>query len=251
MLDGDLDGAVAAYTEASHLLAELGHREDLSQVQLRLAEIAARRGDLARARELSAAARAAAESEGSPIDRGIAAAWWAALRGHVGRHRRGAPAAGGRRAAPRAVRPRAPGARSPGGHGGGHRPRGSPSPTPTCRAAREQAARSYRAAVAAQDMPLLALASGSVAELALALGQPERAAELLGASAVVRGGDDPTDPTAVKLMPRLRAALGADRYERCRARGPRRSAGPRRSSAWTRPGSARRSCGGPPQVRRM
>ena len=35
----------------------------------------------------------------------------------------------------------------------------------------------------------------------------------------VRGTDDPTDPMAVKLVPRLRAALGADRYERCRAAG--------------------------------
>ena len=50
LLDGDLDGAVAAYTEAGRLLAEIGHREDMSQVQLRLAEIAARQGDLARAR---------------------------------------------------------------------------------------------------------------------------------------------------------------------------------------------------------
>ena len=40
------------------------------------------------------------------------------------------------------------------------------------RAAREQAVRAYRAAVAAQDMPLLALASGALAELAFALGQP-------------------------------------------------------------------------------
>jgi hypothetical protein len=29
---------------------------------------------------------------------------------------------------------------------------------------------------------------------------------------VVRGGDDPTDPIAVQLAPRLRAALGDDRY---------------------------------------
>ncbi len=77
LLDGDLDGAIAAYTEAGRLLAEIGHREDMSQVQLRLAEIAARQGDLAKARELSAAARSAAESEGSHIDRGIAVAWWA------------------------------------------------------------------------------------------------------------------------------------------------------------------------------
>src|ERR1700685_869709 len=48
VLDGDLDGAVAGFPEPSHLLAEVGHREDLSQVQLRLAEIAARRGDLAK-----------------------------------------------------------------------------------------------------------------------------------------------------------------------------------------------------------
>ena len=80
-------------------------------------------------------------------------------------------------------------------------------------AAREQAARSYRAAVGAKDMPLLAQASGALAELALALGQPERAAEMLGATTVVRGGDDPTDPTLARLAPLLRAALGADRYE--------------------------------------
>jgi hypothetical protein len=31
----------------------------------------------------------------------------------------------------------------------------------------------------------------------------------------VRGYADPTDAAAVKLVPRLRAALGAARYERC------------------------------------
>ena len=94
------------------------------------------------------------------------------------------------------------------------RARGSPSPTVTCAppASRPSARTARRSR--AQDMPLLAQASGTAAELALALGQPERAAELLGASAVVRGADDPTDPMAVKLAPLLRAALGDDRYER-------------------------------------
>jgi predicted ATPase len=218
ILDGDLDGADAEYNEASRLLAELGSHEDLSQVQLRLAEIAARRGDLARARELSTAARALAESGGAPMDRGIAAAWWAFFevtwgdidaarplheiaerqlarfgRTHpVREHLEAMVAATGARIAiadedlPRA---------------------------------REQAGRSYHAALGGKDMPLLALASGTAAELALALGQRELAAELLGASAAVRGYDDPTDATAVKLVPQLRAALGADRYARCRDRG--------------------------------
>jgi hypothetical protein len=87
------------------------------------------------------------------------------------------------------------------------------------RTAREQAMRSYRAAIAADDRPLLAQASGTTAELALALGQPERAAGLLGAGAVVRGVDDPTDPTALQLVPLLRACLGDDRYEACYASG--------------------------------
>lgn len=219
VLDGDLDGAVAAFTEAGCLLAELGHREDLSQVQLRLAEIAARRGDLDKARELlSAAVRARAESEGSPMDRGISAAWWAAFEVRCGdmdaarpfhaaaeRHlSRFGPAHPVREHLAALVA--ATGARIA-------------IADKDMRAAREQAVRAYRAAVAAQDMPLLAEASGAVAELALALGQPERAAELLGATAVARGGDDPTDPTAVRLAPLLRAALGAERYARCRASG--------------------------------
>jgi predicted ATPase len=218
MLDGDLDGAIAAYSEASRLLAELGSREDLSQVRLRLAEIAARRGDMARARELSAAARTLAESGGTPTDRGIVAAWWAVfevtwgdidaarpLHAVAERHlARFGPAHPVRDHLDAMVA--ATGARIA-------------IADEDLRRAREQAGRSYHAAAAAQDMPLLAMASGTAAELALALGRPELAAELLGASAAVRGYADPADPTAVKLAPRLRTALGADRYARCHATG--------------------------------
>ncbi len=218
VFDGDLDAAVVAFTEASQLLAELGHREDLSSVQLRLAEIAARRGDLAKARELSAAARSTVESEGSPMDRGLAAAWWAAFEARWGDvdaarpHQAAAerhlaqlgPAHPAREHLEAIVA--ATGARIAIADG-------------DVRAAREQADRSYRAAVGAQDMPLLAMASATTAELALALGQPERAAELLGAGAVVRGADDPTDPTALQLAPLLRACLGDDRYEACYTAG--------------------------------
>ena len=218
VFDGDLDGAVAAFTEASQLLAELGHREDLSSVQLRLAEIAARRGDLTKARELSAAARSTVESEGSPMDRGMAAAWWAAFEARFGDVD--------------AARPhQAAAERHLGQLGPAHPAREHLEAIVAAtaariaiadkdlRAAREHAARSYRAAVGAEDMPLLAQASGTTAELALALGQPERAAELLGAGAVVRGADDPTDPTALELVPLLRACIGDDRYEACYTAG--------------------------------
>jgi predicted ATPase len=213
LLDGDVDGAVAAYTEAGSLLAELEHREDLSQVQLRLAEFAARQGDLARARELSAAARATAESSGSPIDRGVAAAWWAAFEvtwGDVD-----------------AARPlHAETARLLARFSPAHPVRDHLEAMVAAtgamiaiadddvRGAREQLVLAYRAAVAAHDMQLLALAAGALTELALALGRPERAAELLGARTVVRGGDDPTDPATVKLAQLLRAALGEDGYAR-------------------------------------
>ena len=218
VFDGDLDGAVAAFTEASRLLAELGHREDLSSVQLRLAEIAARRGDLAKARELSAAARSTVESEGSPMDRGMAAAWWAEFEVRWGDVDAARPH---QAAAERHLAQLGP------AHPAREHMEAIVAATAARiaiadkdpRAAREQAARSYRAAVGAEDMPLLAQASGTTAELALALGQPERAAELLGAGAAVRGADDPTDPTALQLVPPLRAFLGDDRYEACYAAG--------------------------------
>jgi predicted ATPase/DNA-binding SARP family transcriptional activator len=213
-LDGSLDDAIHAYTEAAHLLAELGHEEDLVQVRLRLAELAARQGDMAKARELSAAARSSAEAAGSRFDQGIAAAWWAAFEVRWGdidaarphqaqaeRHlERFAPTHPAREHVEAMVA--ATGVRIA-------------IADNDLRAAREQAVRSYRAGVGAEDMPLLAEASGTTAELAMALGQPERAAELLGAGAAVRGADDLTDPTVLRLAPQLRAALGEDRYAAC------------------------------------
>jgi predicted ATPase/DNA-binding SARP family transcriptional activator len=212
LLDGDLDAAIAAFTEAGRLLEEIGHREDESQVQLRLAEIAARQGDLARARALSAAAWSAAEAVGSPIDRGVAATWWAGFEATWGDMDAARPLHAD---AERLL------ARFSPVHPVREHLEAMVATTGTLiaiadkdvRGAREQSVRAYRAAVAAQDMPLLALASGAVAQLAFTLGHHERAAEVLGARTVVRGGDDPTDPIAVQLAPRLRAALGDDRYE--------------------------------------
>src|SRR6185437_13295742 len=156
-LDGDLDGAIAAFTEAARLLAEIGHREDESQVQLRLAEVAARRGDLTRARELSVAARAAAEADGSPVDRGVAAVWSAGFEATWGNVDAARPL--------QAESERLLARFSP-----AHPVRDHLESTVASTAAliaiadedtgtaREQVSRAYRAATIAQDMPLLAQA---------------------------------------------------------------------------------------------
>jgi hypothetical protein len=85
--------------------------------------------------------------------------------------------------------------------------------------AREKAGAAYHAAVESRDMPVLAMAAGPVIEVALALGHPERAAEMLGAASAVRGGEDPTDPMTVRLTARLQEKLGDDRFSRAYARG--------------------------------
>ena len=218
MLDGDLDGATEAYNEAGRLLAELGSREDVSQVKLRLAEIAARQGNVEQARKLAADARAAVEADGSIIDRGIAAAWSAGFEVAWGNVDAARPA-------------QAEAERFLAQFGPAHPARDHLAAMVAATgariaiadgdlsAAREQAVRSYREAVSAEDMPLLAQASSAAAELALALGQPQRAAELLGASTAVRGTEDPTDPITAKLAPLLRAALGDDEFARRYAEG--------------------------------
>jgi predicted ATPase/DNA-binding SARP family transcriptional activator len=212
LLDGDLEGAVAATTEAGRLLDELGTREDLSEVKFRLAELAARGGDLELARRLSRDARSEAEEGGSFFDRGVAAAWWAAFESAWGN-------IDGARSMQDLAELNL--AQFGQGHPGRTHIESLVAATATriaiadgdFSAAREQAARAYRAAVDSQDMPALASSSAVVAELAHALGQPRPAAEALGARVAVRGADDPTDPTETRLAPLLRQALGDERYQ--------------------------------------
>jgi hypothetical protein len=68
-------------------------------------------------------------------------------------------------------------------------------------------------------MPLLASIAGALAHLAHKLGHPGRAAEMLGACAAVRGGEDPTDLAVTLLGSRLREDLGPDAYDRAYAAG--------------------------------
>ncbi len=218
VLDGDLDGAAAAYAESGRLLQEMGSRDDEAHRPLQLANIAARRGDLAAARELYQTALAAAESDVSGMDMSLVSAGYAMFEATVGdvelaRSLNAAAERGVARLSP--------------AHLARHHLAAVVAASGLMIAladadlplARERAATAYREGVASEDMPLLASMAGALAHLARALGQPERAAEMLGACAAVRGEEDPTDLAVTLLGPRLRDALGPGAYDRAYAAG--------------------------------
>jgi predicted ATPase/DNA-binding SARP family transcriptional activator len=218
VLDGDLDGAVAASAESDRLLREMGSRDDESQRPLQLANIAARRGDLAAAREFYRSALAIAESGGPGMDAAMVSSGYAMFEVAVGnvelaRSLHAAAEQGSELL------------------GGGHPARHHLTALVAAAGlmiaiadadlplARERAATLYGAAVATEDMGLLATMAGALAQLAEALGEPERAAEMLGACAPVRGEEDPTDLMVKLLAPRLRESLGPGGYDRAYAAG--------------------------------
>lgn len=222
VLDGDLDGAAAAFSEAGRVLAELGSRDDESRMRLQLADIAARRGDLDAAREFYQSALALAEADGTGMDTAVtssALAMFEAMTGNV--ERAGLMLV----TAERELAGLSP------LHPARHHLTAGCAATGLMIAladndlplALERAATVYREGTASGDMPLLASVTGALAQLAHVLGQSERAAEMLGARVVVRGGEDTTDLMTTMLVPRLRDALGpgcyALAYERGKALG--------------------------------
>jgi predicted ATPase/DNA-binding SARP family transcriptional activator len=218
VLDGDLDGAAAAFAESARLLSEMGSRDDESHVPLQLANLAARRGDVAAAREFYQSALAIAESDVSGMDVPIASAAYAMFEAAVGNVE-----------AARSLTPVAAewaGRLNPAHPAYHHILAVVAAPAlmialadTDLALAREEAATLYREGVASGDMPLVASVTGAIACLADALGQSERAAGMLGACAAVRGGEDPTDPMVALLGPRLRVALGPGGYDRAYAAG--------------------------------
>jgi predicted ATPase/DNA-binding SARP family transcriptional activator len=218
VLDGDLDGAAAAYAESGRLLQEMGSRDDQYQRPFQLADIAARRGDLAAAREFYQTALATAESDISGMDVSRVSAGYALFEATAGDVDLARPLATTAEQTVNRFGPAHPARRHLAASvaASGLMIALADADLPL---ARERAAALYREGVATQDLPLLASNAGTLAHLANALGRPERAAEMLGACAVVRGGEDPTDPLVTRLAARLREALGPGGYDRAYAAG--------------------------------
>jgi predicted ATPase/DNA-binding SARP family transcriptional activator len=85
--------------------------------------------------------------------------------------------------------------------------------------ARELHVQAIRTAVGSNDAPVVALTLIGFADLALRQGDPERAARLLGASVGVRGSVDHSVPDAGRLEREARAALGDPGFEAAYAGG--------------------------------
>ncbi|MEZ5120604.1 MAG: hypothetical protein R2736_03335 [Solirubrobacterales bacterium] len=86
-------------------------------------------------------------------------------------------------------------------------------------AARRLLPSAFATAVATTDMPVVAAVGLAVSAVALEDGDARVAAEMLGAAAVLRGGDDPSHPLIRDLRDRLRAALGDEPFTAAYGRG--------------------------------
>jgi hypothetical protein len=80
-------------------------------------------------------------------------------------------------------------------------------------AARKHSCLGLDLALTTDDMPLLSMVVESAVEVDLLAGETERAARLLGITAVLRGLRSQPNLDVRRTLERLREALGTDRYE--------------------------------------
>jgi ATP/maltotriose-dependent transcriptional regulator MalT len=216
MIDGELDAAAGALEEARALTRELGVPSQDVFLDMRLAELWTRRGDLARAREhldRVGEQRDLNQEETVVIDALRARLLWEL----------------GDRAAAHALRDRL--ATAVAGGFGGRPERGHARAMALTSiglialddgdlgAAAEALDGAYAAAREARDMPIVAMTGVAAARLAARRGRPADAAEMLGAAAVVRGAQDEANLEIARLSAELRAVLGDDAFEAAYARG--------------------------------
>ena len=217
-MEGDLAGAANAYGEALTLMEELGSREDEVHLRLRLADLALRDGDTESARRQYATALDTAELQGAPMEMAITLCSIGMLELRLGdldqAHARFEDAA-------------SRSSSTPGVHPGlAHMDAFIYSLGLVLAAqsgdvdlALARAERAYAAAVRSKDMPIVAGYGLAVAQLVYLLDDAVLASELLGASAALRGGADPTEPAIAALTEQLVSVLGEPAYANAFAAG--------------------------------
>jgi predicted ATPase/DNA-binding SARP family transcriptional activator len=216
MIDGELDAAAGALEEARALTGELGVPSQDVFLDMRLAELWTRRGDLARAREHLDRVdeeRDLNREEAVVIDSLRARLLWEL----------------GDQAAARALRDRLAAAVAGGVGGRAERGHARAMALTTIgvialgegelTAAAEALDGAFAAAVGSRDMPIVAMTGVARALLTARRGRPADAAEMLGAAAVVRGAPDEANLEIAALTAELRETLGEDAFGAAYARG--------------------------------
>jgi predicted ATPase/DNA-binding SARP family transcriptional activator len=217
-MDGDLEGAIDVYGEAFALVTEMGAREDQAVLRVRLADLWLRRGNFEAARVHVLAAKEMSERAGSALESifaGSVLAECARLAGETVEARRlidetmhrleqvppGHPIHGHARALMFAVAAK------------------QDLLDGNIDIALQRLREAYQAALGTKDMPVIAIVGLAVSDLARVTDRLREAAEMMGAAARLRGGDDPTQLDVKRLSAALRAALGPERFDAEYARG--------------------------------
>jgi len=236
-LDGETDKAIEALHEVLNLAPEIGSGDDVLLTHLRLAALELRRGRTAAAREQVQRMRESNRNSAMERERELlCGSVEAAVLVDEGRTAEASDFVARMRAMidDRLLTNRfSAHASSMALASGAHvelaidrleHPAGGPASgesqlRPRVQQAIDDLRRGYAAALATEDVPILAEFAVATAAAAQAVGDDERAARLLGGSAGLVGIDRLTDPRQVGVAERLRADLGDVVYEELFAAG--------------------------------
>jgi len=217
-MDGNHAGAIEDYERALQYANELGSADDDSFIQLRLAGLRLRNGELAAARATAERVRADIAGRSQGLERGLfvdGILMTIALQaGEVEQATAMAVALRERLAAgPRTFM-----------HGHMAALVGTmvamvAITTGDLTLAMRDLTTTYPLAVGTQDLPIVSNTGVAVATLGAALGRTADAAEMLGAAARLRGSDDRSDPPIATLTAALLGELGGGGFEQSYSRG--------------------------------
>jgi predicted ATPase/DNA-binding SARP family transcriptional activator len=214
----DHDSVIAALQEAKEILAGLGDREDVGHIMVRSAHTRALAGDVEGARRDLEAAERIAEAVGA-IEERLYNCW---LRGQIERWEGNLDAA--RPVLESGLRESRDGIHPFGQiHSSilaslGH----LELATGNLSATRGWYERAMVVALGTKDRPVMARVVELRAAVAVAEGDPERAATLLGEATTLRGLPDEADPDVARVRAAARAALGDEGYALAHQRGTAR-----------------------------
>jgi hypothetical protein len=218
VLDDDLPGAIAEYEQAAVYLAEFGALSDESMLQLRLADLYLRTGDLAAAKERVERIRTGefqVNGRGQRLMADAAQALIASIEGDTA-------TVGRLRARLTADLDQLWPANPLNGHAQAVGLAALASvlvDAGELAEARQRLETGYSYALGTQDMPIVAQVALVTARWAHAAGQHLAAAEMYGALAQLRGAPDPTNPLGSRLARELIDELGREKFEQAVQRG--------------------------------